>query len=53
LLDFAVAINIKYKLMDKLEIAFHVSVAAITALAVGLAVYGLMVISLAFMKVLG
>jgi len=39
--------------MDKLEIAFHVSVAAVTAMAVGLAVYGLMVISLAFIKVLG
>jgi len=39
--------------MDKLEIAFHLSVAAITALAVGLAVYGIWVISLAFIKVLG
>jgi hypothetical protein len=39
--------------MDKLEIAFHVSVAAVTALAVGLAVYGLLVISFAFIKVLG
>jgi hypothetical protein len=53
LLAFTVGLNINLKSMDKLEIAFHVSVAAVTAMAVGLAVYGLLVISLAFMKVLG
>jgi hypothetical protein len=39
--------------MDKLEMAFHLSVAAITALAIGLVAYGVFVISLAFVKVLG
>jgi len=46
-------ININFIVMDKLEIAFHLSVAAITTFAIGLAVYGVLVISLAFFKVLG
>ena len=39
--------------MDRLEIAFHLSVALLVAAAIGLAGYGLLVITLAFAKVIG
>ena len=39
--------------MDRMEIAFHLSIALTVAMAIGLAGYGLMVITLAFAKVMG
>lgn len=38
--------------MDKVEVAFHLSVAFVVLAAIGLGAYGLLVISLALMKVL-
>lgn len=38
--------------MDRMEIAFHLSVALFVSLAIGLAAYGLLVITLAFAKVI-
>lgn len=39
--------------MDKLEIVFHLSVALAVSASIGLAAYGLVVITMAFAKVLG
>ena len=39
--------------MDKLEIAFHISVMAIMSTVVGTLVYGVFVISQVYMKILG
>jgi hypothetical protein len=39
--------------MDKLEIFFHLSMATVVATAIGLASYGVLVVTLAFVKVLG
>jgi len=38
--------------MDKLEMAFHLSIAAVVTIAVGLVGYSLFVVSIVFMKVI-
>jgi len=39
--------------MDKLEVLFHLSMATVVMAAVGLASYGILVVTLAFVKILG